>query len=259
MIHYLFVVDTSKSVGFEAFNDHKYSFPSELLISLIQTILLLGKQMDAGEPKGEMREVEIGDIQIASVELDNLAYVVIQDTYDNEPFTKMTLQKVISKYHVTFLQSNFYHGIRNEEEIKTNIEQLITTMAFPKSTLPKIDKLFKEIFESKPNVDTFVLADLDNGIVKVWREGEGQILQLLMEILSEIPFERSWIGESKLRKPKKFDEEDFDYEGWIIQRIGKSDFCVLGRAYYNPNQRDDLIETFENLTNRIDIIINQSY
>ncbi len=259
MIHYLFVVDTSKSVGFEAFNDQKYSLPSELLISLIQSILLLGKQMNAGDPKGELREVEIGNIQISSIEIDHIAYIVIQDTYDNEPFTKKTLGKVIDRFHQVFYEANFTYGIPNEEAIKSEIQDLITTMAFPMSCLPDIENILEDNFRESPNVDTLLIADLDNGIVKIWREGEGQIIQLLMEILSEIPFERSWIGESRLISPKQFNSKKFNYEGWVIHRIGQSDFCVLGRAYYNAKDRDEIIETFERLSSSIDTIIRPYY
>ncbi|RMG35130.1 MAG: hypothetical protein D6732_09870 [Methanobacteriota archaeon] len=257
MIHYLFVVDTSKSVGFEAYNDQKYSLPSELLISLIQSILLLGKQMDAGDPKGELREVEIGNIQISSIEKDHLAYIVIQDTYDNEPFTKKTLSNVIDRFHDDFLQSDFYRGIPNEEKIREEIKNLITTMAFPKSALPEIEKVFEREFKQMPNVDTLLIADLDDGIVNIWREGKGQIIQLLMEILSEIPFERSWIGESRLIAPKQFGTKNFQYEGWVIHRIGLSDFCILGRAYYNAPQRDDIIDLFERMSSEINTIIDR--
>ncbi len=257
MIHFFLVLDREKSVGMELFNDGHYQISSELLISLIQTILLLGHELKAGKPKGELREVEIGDVQIATLEIDHLAYIVIQDTYDNEPFTKKTIEEVTNRYHKKLLNIDFVTGIPDEEKMKSEIAKLITTMKFPEEALGDVNKVIMNLQGKLPNLDTIFIADLDDGIIKVWNKGNGNVLTLLMEILSEIPFERSWIGESKLMDSVKIGDKNYINEAWLIHRIGLTDFCLLGRVYYNNTERNRVLEEFEKAVNEIHGIILQ--
>ena len=93
----------------------------------------------------------------------------------------------------------------------------------------------------KENCETavkIIAADKDTAIIRI-----------LLEILSEIPFERQWVGESKLREQMQVASTPF--EGWFIYRIGETDFCILGRAYYQHNVRDKLISELEILSKKM--------
>ncbi len=255
MIHLLLVLDMKKSVGVELYKDHTITVSTELLISLVQTVLLMGKELHAGKPKGELREVEIGEIQIATLEKDSLVYIIIQDTYDNEPFTKRILESVLEEFHHSFLKENFTHGLSNEFQVKEKIKSLITTMLFPTHLLEETGNIVYQMLNKVPAMDTVFMADLDDGIIQKWAEGKGNIIQLLMEILSEIPFERSWIGESKLLYPMQIDGVEYSHEAWLIHRVGLTDFCLLARVYYNISERDGILELFEMTTNEIHNLI----
>ncbi len=247
MIHLLLLIDRKKSVGLELFKDNTITFDSELLIPLIQSILLISQSFGNSKPKGELRELEIGDYQIGSYELDNLAYVIIQDTYDNEPFTKQILTSIINEFHDKFLSMDFSREIQGLGSIKERIVELTTTMKFPTQVLQSFQYRIKELLTRVQGVETIFLADLDDGVKHIWLRRENNIITVLMEILSEIPFERSWLGEVRLFKPIEFNGISYTHEAWIIVRIGLTDFCILARGYFNQSFRDIMLSEFESL------------
>ncbi|OLS28844.1 MAG: hypothetical protein HeimC2_04450 [Candidatus Heimdallarchaeota archaeon LC_2] len=243
MIHLLLVLDREKSVGLEIYNDRTISFQSDLLIGLVQALMLLGQEL--GESKGPLREAELGSYQISILSRDHIAYIAIQDTYDSEPFTKRILDGVVTKYHEYFRLANFNQRIDDEEEIRETVAELLVTMKFPTELLPEILPLIDEFNSSTNNVcDTLFLADLDDGIVHIWSgDSNDPIIKILMEILSEIDPERTWIGESKLLAPRPIEgqEKAATHENWFMIRIGTTDFCIMGRAYYSHGLESELL------------------
>ncbi|MHA2029424.1 MAG: hypothetical protein ACW99A_15210 [Candidatus Kariarchaeaceae archaeon] len=239
----MLVLDREKSVGLEIYNDNTISFQSDLLIGLVQALMLLGQEL--GESKGPLREAELGDYQISILSRDHMAYIAIQDTYDSEPFTKRILEGVLSKYHEYFSNVNFNQKIENENEIRETVAELLKTMKFPTELLPELNPLIDDFIKSTNNVcDTLFLADLDDGIVNIWcGDLHDPIIKILMEILSEIDPERTWVGESKLFAPKLVPGQDraATHENWFMTRIGTTDFCLMGRAYYAHGIESELL------------------
>ncbi len=243
------LLDRNKSVGVELYNNDIISLQPDLLIGLVQALMLLGEEM--GPAKGPLKEAELGKYQIAILSRDHLAYVAVQDIYDSEPFTSRILESVIERWHESFLGLNLNHHIDDKEKIKASVSRLLQTMKFPLHILPDIKPLIDEFLIATNDIcDTFMLADLDDGIVNIWKNPDNEgIIKILMEILSEIPFEKRWIGETKLIKPLVIDKQNRSYEAWFIHRIGLTDFCLMGRAYYNPGlERDRLVTRLEELS-----------
>lgn len=253
MIHLLFVLDRRKSVGAELYNTELFHYDAGLLVSLVQTILIMAQEIDGGEPKGEIRELEIGQYQIGVIEKDHLSYIFIQDTYDNEEFTKNVVDYIIDEFHSVFLQINFNFGLPNEKNIRMRISHLLTTMHFPEKLLPELDKHMNEISVRLPTLDTLFLSDLDDGIIKLWQWGDENIVRILLTILSELPFERSWVGESRI----SFNDSRnlYTHEAWVIQRIGMTDYCLLARVKYVKDQRNNIIDIFEEVADIIQELI----
>lgn len=253
MIHKLILLDRNKSIGVSLFDNNQIDIQSDLLLGLVQALMLLGEEM--GPHKGLLREAELGKYQIGILSVDHLAYIVLQDAYDSEPFTRRMLQGVINKYHSVFKIANFNQSLENEHEIKENVFNLLQTMKFPLRLLPKIQKNIDSFITDTSDIcDTLLLADLDDGIIKVFSENNNteNVTKILMEILSEIPFERHWLGESKLMKSKLINSRYRTHEAWFIYRIGLTDFCLLGRAFYNPDdERDFLVNNIEILSKKI--------
>jgi hypothetical protein len=251
MIYLLLALDKNKSIGIELHNSKIFNFDSDLLISLVQTILIMSDEIDPHPPKGDIRELEIGMYQIGVIEKDHIAYIFIQDTYDNEQFTSMVVKSVVKEFHDLISKSNLNKGIKDHETIKKRVADLLQTMVFPKDLMGEVDEVIGDVLDKIPTIDTIFMCDLDDGVVKKWAVGSGNVVQLLKSILSEIPFERSWIGETKLFYPKKIKEYEKSYEAWIIQRIGMTDFCILARCVYSPEERDFIIETIESAAETI--------
>jgi hypothetical protein len=259
MIHKLFVIDRNKSIGVSLYiaDGNQLQIETELLIGLVQALMLLGEEM--GPTKGGLREAELGKYQIGIMSKDHLAYVIIQDAYDSEPFTSRMLEGVINKFHDEFLKFSFRTDLPKSSPIRAEISKMLQTMKFPKQYLPKV-KIAVDRFHKMTTAitDTLFIADLDDGIVSIITQPtkDENIIKLLMEILSEIPFDRHWIGESKLRNPKIIDGIEKTHEGWVIYRINDTDFCIMGRTYFNHGaEHDSLILSLESLTEEVARII----
>lgn len=251
MIYLLLVLDKRKSIGIELFNSHQFSFDPDLLISLVQTILIMADEIDSHPPKGEIREIEIGAYQIGVIERGHLAYIFIQDTYDNEQFTSLIVKSVIDEFHQMLSEANLNYGLSNISEVRKRVNELLETMIFPEELIEHVDHIIENVLMKVPTIDTIYMSDLDNGIIKKWAVGSDSIIQLLNSILSEIPFERSWIGETKLYYPKRVNDVEKSHEAWIIQRVGMTDFCILVRCVFSPEDRDFIIETIEEAADEI--------
>ena len=256
MIHRLTALDRTKSVGVTLFDNQELIVQSDLLNGLVQALMLLGEEM--GPVKGELREAELGQYQISILSKDHIAYIAIQDTYDSEPFTSRILENIIDKFHPIFIKANFHREMENEEEIKAEIKEMLQTMKFPDEKIDAVRVLLRN-FQLRTNsvADTLFLADLDDGIVEIFDVPEDRtIVRILMEILSEIPFERHWIGQTKLRRPVFINDNTFENELWLIYRIGLTDFCLMGRAYYNSlAEQDGLRDSLEQLVDQISSLL----
>ncbi len=245
------LIDRKTSLGKTLFDDNKINIQSELLIGLVQALMILGNEL--GPAKGELREAELGKYQISILSKDRLAYVILQDTYDSEPFTRRMLEGILVEFHDIFMSLNFNLIIPEEENYKIRVEELLQSMKFPIHLMPEVERKI-EIFNDQTNniCDALFIADLDDGIIKIFTEPtDVGIIKILMEILSEIPFERHWVGESKLRTPIHIDKEIKTHEGWFIYRIGNTDFCLLGRSFYAYKERDIIIDAIEVLSESI--------
>lgn len=252
LIHRLILLDRDKSIGKTMFDDGTIDLQQELLIGLIQALMMLGESL--GESKGLLREAELGDLQLAILTKDNLAYCVIQDTIDNEAFTRRLIDGVIDEFHQDFMTQSINRNYKNEEGIKERIKILLRTMTFPSKMLEPVGVLIETFMNNTSHMlDTLFLADLDDGVVKIFRRSENRnIVKILTEILSEIHFDRQWIGESKLFTPVIFGGDERTHEVWILHRIGITDFIIVGRAYYNPGlERETLVTEIERLSDSI--------
>ena len=253
MIHKFIVMDLEIGSGLTLFDDGLIKINDVLLNSFVQAMMSFTKEF--GDPKGALREAEIGRYQLSILERDDSVYVAIQDTYDNEPFTKKVIERVLKKYHQYFKSIDFSSPPPN---LPPDIPDLLKTMEFPESKIEIVNEAVNEFLtRSDGMVDTFFLADYDGGIIKIWRQPEREtIIITMMELLSEIPFERYWIGETKLRRTKERPYWEGIHEGWFIWRIGLTDFCMLIRAFYTQKDKEKLVRDIEILEDQLTAIVS---
>ncbi|MCY3413731.1 MAG: hypothetical protein INQ03_18955 [Candidatus Heimdallarchaeota archaeon] len=258
MIHRLIVLDRDKSIGKTLYDDGTIDLNQDLLIGLIQALMLLGESM--GESKGLLREAELGKLQLAILSKDNLAYCVIQDAIDNEAFTRKLLDGVLDEFHDSFMEQDITRQYKDELAVKARVKDLLTSMVFPKDLLDEVGEMVESFMNNTDHmVDTLFLADLDDGVITVFDGNNENIIKLLLEILSEISFDRQWIGESKLYNSITFKGQERTHEVWVLHRIGITDFVIVGRAYYTPGyQRELLVSEVERLSENIqNLLLNR--
>lgn len=249
-IHKLILLDRVKSIGITLYDTETIKFQSDLLIGLVQALMLLGEEL--GPSKGKLREAELGKFQLSILSKDHLAYILIHDTYDSEPFTRKLVNRVVDEYHEYFVEMNFNRPPQGIDKVKVKTGQLLQSMKFPLDMLDEIQPYIDQFnIDTRYICDTLLLSDLDDGVISIFKQDDDQIVKILLEILSEIDFEKQWIGESKLRIPKEIMGEKRNFEGWFIFRLGLTDFCLLGRSYHVNSERDLLIRELEILSSNI--------
>lgn len=254
MIHKLIIFNTKTLNGFLIFDRSDVNLDVELIVRLVAAMSIMSENL--GDPKGELSEVEIGEYQIGMLTVDTLAYVILQDKFDNEPFTRRILNNIVEVFHEQLIEVSKYHEI--DRKLQSEIATYLETMKFPEVLIPVVNKLADAFqFDTLGACDVLFLADLDDGIVTTFANAKDQhISTLLMEILSEIPFEKSWIAEMKSKQAEG--EEERSHEFWVISRIGMTDFTVLARGFYQPSiDKNNIIEKLECLCEDIHQLLMQ--
>lgn len=257
MIHKLIIFNTETLNGFLIFDRSDVDLNVDLIVRLVAAMSIMSENL--GDSKGAISEVEIGEYQIGMVTVDNFAYVVLNDTFDNEPFTRKILNNIVEMFHEQLIEVSKYHEI--DKKLQNEIATFLETMKFPDVLLPQVNQLVETFqFDTLGACDVLFLADLDDGLVTTFADSEdGKIKNLLMEILSEIPFEKSWIAEMKSKQEEG--EEQRSHEFWVINRIAMTDFTILARGFYQPLiDKTNIIDKLECLCEDIhQLMIQDTY
>ncbi len=219
----------------------------DILVNLVSSLSNLGSDINR-RSKGLLTEMEIGEYQISILQKDQYYYILIHDTYDNEPFTRYIIDAIIKNFHKDFKKLRLTEQIEYIDKYSDKLSKFFNTMNFPRDLLSDISPLVEQfLVEVNINIDTIFLSDLDNGIVTIWKEPENKnLVKLLLNILSEIYLEKNWLAESKIAGSRP------THELWFIQKIEMTDFAILGRGFYTPlTDRDNFVKQVENLATEI--------
>jgi hypothetical protein len=250
MIHKLLVINMSTTTGVQIYDDEFIDMDDILLIAFMAALTKFSATM--GDSKGALREAEIGQYQLSIIEKEDLVYGIIHDTYDNEDFLGTIIDRVIDKYHSLFMGWD-YNQIIEGDDIPADIPDLIRTKKFPTEILPVINSKVNSFIDKTPaSIDCFFLADLDDGIISFFIEpSKNVIVRLLMELLSEVPFDKHWLGESIIKSNEGNSFDTGTYEGWLIFRINDTEFCLLLRAMYSYMDKPKVLDNLQELANAI--------
>ncbi len=250
MIHKLLVINMKTTTGVQIYDDEFIDMDEILLISFMAALTKFSATM--GDSKGALREAEIGQFQLSIIDKEELVYGVIHDTYDNEDFLGSIIHRVIDKYHSLFMSWD-YNRIIEGDDIPADIPDLIKTKKFPLDIIPTIKTKIDSFLDATPaSIDCFFLADLDDGIIDFFVEpAKPVIVRLLMELLSEVPFDKHWLGESIIKTNEGNSFDSGTYEGWIIFRINDTEFCLLLRAMYSYMDKPQVLDNLQELADDI--------
>ena len=253
MIHKLLVFNNLNHNCSLLYDNGLVDLRHNLLIRLIKATIQLGQEMDKSLSIS-LQEIEIGKLQIGLLGKDNFTYIVVQDSLDNEAFTRRILDSIINEFHSKVANLAFLNEFDRIDNYQKGLSNFLNTMKFPQERLPSVDYIAEQFIQKISKCDTLFITDLDDGIVKVWKNTkDGSIVKILSEILSEMDIDKSWIGEI----PQfPVSPGSLDHEIWFIYRLEYSDFCLLGRSFYSdPNEREEFIYQVERLTQEIVSII----
>jgi hypothetical protein len=244
------------TTGVQIYDNEFIEMDDILLISFMAALTKFSATM--GDSKGALREAEIGQFQLSIIDKEELVYGIIHDTYDNEDFLGTIIQRVIDKYHSLFLSWD-YNTIIEGDDIPADIPDLIRTKKFPTKILPVINAQVEDFLDKTPaSIDCFFLADLDDGIINFFIEPSNSVIvKLLMELLSEVPFDKHWLGESVMKSNDGNSFETGTYEGWLIFRINDTEFCLLLRAMYSYMDKPHVLDNLQELSNAIIVEIDK--
>ncbi|OLS28845.1 MAG: hypothetical protein HeimC2_04460 [Candidatus Heimdallarchaeota archaeon LC_2] len=254
MIHKLIIFNTKTLDGIQIFDRSDVHLNVDLIVRLVAAMGIMSENL--GDSKGEISEIELGTYQIGIFTVDTLAYVVLQDKFDNEPFTSKILNNIVDLFHEQLIEVS--NNLEIDRKLKSEIATYLETMKFPDVLISEVNKLAETFqFDTLGACDVLFLADLDDGIVTTFANADDQkISNLLMEILSEIPFEKSWIAEMKSKQ--EMNEEKRSHEFWVISRIGMTDFTILARGFYQPFiDKNNIINKLECLCKDIHQLLMQ--
>ena len=244
------------TTGVQIYDNEFIDMDEFLLISFMAALTKFSATM--GDSKGALKEAEIGQYQLSIIEREDLVYGIIHDTYDNEDFLGTIIDRVINKYHSLFVSWD-YNQIIEGDDIPGDIPDLIRTKKFPTKILPVINAQVEHFLDKTPaSIDCFFLADLDDGIINFFIEpSKSVIVKLLMELLSEVPFDKHWLGESVMKSNDGNSFETGTYEGWLIFRINDTEFCLLLRAMYSYMDKPQVLDKLQELANAIVVEIDK--
>jgi hypothetical protein len=242
MIHLFAICNNETGIGHEIYinKNIKFKIDPTLLWPLVSALTAFSQEFVS---EGKLRSIHLANFQLVMynpLEENTIpvAYIVVQDIYDNVGYTKAkidAIDKILSVFFTSIVDSNFQKlNIIPPTEQKRIKEIIQFSQHFP----PRLsDQIEEEIarFEVKTMGMRFLslyIADVDEGIIHHFGLADPNERVVFQSFIPIIPSGKDlWLEASRIN----IDESDeMDREGWIIKRIGKNtDFLVMSRFYYN--------------------------
>ena len=240
VIHQFIIYNRKASTGSLIFDDHTMKINMHYLMTMINSLNLLSADLDDDEEKGALQEIELGEYQISIVDHDELYYIAIQDALDNEIYSRHIINNIIYQFHPTFSKMKLSSQLDFDNSFVDEISDILQTLTFPSSLFRTLQLHVDRFLGSLDfELDTFFLSDLDNGIVTQWMiPEENDVSNTLMEILSEMAIDKTWLAEVHYDAMPEIDSfnRPATAEFWVIQKVELSDFSIIARGYYIPKR-----------------------
>jgi hypothetical protein len=230
-----------------------------LLWPLVSALTAFSREF-AGE--GKLRSVHLANFQLVMYnpkeeEKIPIAYIVLQDIFDNVGYTKAKIDAIDNRLSVflsSIIDSNFSRLSIIPASEQAQMKEIIQfSQHFPTHLSKKITSEIKR-FEKRNMMGmrflSLYIADLDEGIIKSFGSNDPNERKVFESFIPIIPSEKDlWL---EAERPEATESDEMDREGWIIKRIGTStDFLLMCRFFYN----NDIKPYLETLLNKINLQI----
>lgn len=247
MIRKILVLDKDSGLGFDLYDDKTIKVDPSLLSGLVGALLLFTGTLSSDL---DFKRADIGTLRLSVSSMNGVQYVAFSDIFDNYEFVTSKVMDVINLVCNDLTIDTLFSWIP-EPEIEHKIKSILVTDQFPMEKLPETYQLIDELIANGIEFETLLLGDLDDGIIHVYL-GNREKVTLLMEIMSQLPIETNWIGESSL-----FQLNDrIVKEVLLISRLGKTDFFLLGQAVISPEVKEEAIRRFESFGSKISKLLD---
>lgn len=264
MIHKILVIDQRTTIGQPLYDDGTVILETDLLTGFISALSAFAQCL--GEEAIEFKGADLGNNRFSLITRDHLTYAVLQDLFDNEPFSRIMLKEIIDLYHNELVQINLASE-SIQKTILTDIASFIESETFPKTILKSLNKTIENILtESRLQFDLLFLGSITNGIIQIWRRPiNPHMMKLFLDIISKIPLEMNWLAEGKIKSfTPQVTTQIPEFETWIIKRISVTEFFIAGRATTKKiGSKDALTEicsvTIERIVKTIEKALEQEW
>jgi hypothetical protein len=254
MIHLFAICNIETGIGHEIYvNKEEISFKIDptLLWPLVSALTAFSEEFVS---EGKLRSVHLANFQLVMYNPQEeekntipIAYIVLQDIYDNVGYTKTKIEaidKIMTVFFSSIVDSNFQQLDVIPPTEQVNIREIIQfSQHFPTEITQLIEDEIKR-FEVAIGMRflSLYIADVDEGIIHQFGLADPNERAIFQSFIPIIPTERDlW-----LEAPREIEKDEMDREGWIIKRIGKNtDFFVMCRFYYS-NEIKPYLETLVN-------------
>jgi hypothetical protein len=250
LIKYVLAIDRSSGVGQSIYNSDLMELNDVLAAGFIGALTLFTKQIN---PSSDMKfqEASVGEFRIYVEEAEEIIFAFICDIYDNEDFISEKIKR-IAELSLTVLNPDNVTSRSAVIELSSKIEDIVLSQSFPIIKLEKVSRLIEKIFDCNlKKLHAVLLVDLDEGLIKNFRdETSNTEVNHYLEILSELPYEQTWVGETKRYNQQKTKILP-GKSGLIISRISNSEFFLIVKADYLIGQKRSLLNHIKNLTQEV--------
>ncbi|MFX1508115.1 MAG: hypothetical protein ACFFDC_18675 [Promethearchaeota archaeon] len=240
MIHAFAICNIETGLGHEIYMEDKgIRFDPTLLWPLIGALSAFSKEFMLEE---KLRSIHLAEHQLViynpyEEETDPIAYIVLQDAFDNIGYTRAkidAINKIMRVFTRTLLDINFSKLIIPKKEIKKIRKIIQFSQHFPDEIS---EDILKEITRFQANTIgmefiSLYIADVDEGIINQFGHNDQNERAIFQSFIPIIPMNKDlWFEATREDIPE---DDELDKEGWIVKRIGKgTDFYLMGRFYYN--------------------------
>ncbi len=250
MIHKILVMDKDSGLGFDLYDDKTIKVDPSLLSGLVGALLLFTGTLSSDL---DFRGADIGSLRITVSSKNGVQYIAFSDIFDNQELISKKLSNVMDFLGKEITIETLFDWSPSEE-VEKHIKRILDTYQFPEELLPKtfsyIDKL---LTYDGIEFETLLLTDLDDGIIHVYLGNEDKVM-LLMEILSQLPIDRTWVGESSIFQLNN----ELAKEILLINRLNNTEFFILGQAVINPTQKEKTTEIFGEFCQKLETLLKNT-
>ncbi len=238
------VLDSGSGIGFELFDDDSIAVDSSLMTGLVGALIMFTDNLDRDY---EFEKAEIGALRILVIGHKGLSYVAFTDKFDNIAHTKKTMEKVILFIGDRLDDTVIFSYVPSPsiiDQIKLILSNSTEFLQITNSVLSSVHVLdnFEEI-----EFNNLSLIHLERGLIHQFF-GEEDSMELLMNLCSQLPFEKDWVGESNV-----FFQGNHSFkESLVLSRIYDTNYILAGKIIYATENKNQMLMLFYKIKTKIE-------